>query len=165
MRMLFGLVGLLITVAIVMFLMVGPLGTGNEGYLKTVARARKDKTTQVQQFSGKTSTGERVNSFVTFVETPEDRFRVAGFNGNGGPLATDYGLQVGDVIVRVGPQDVGGFIINSEETLRDFLDDAFARQMEIVVERPEVGEVELRNTNPGGGSPNPLGGLNGIGGF
>ncbi|MEM6315467.1 MAG: hypothetical protein AAF743_15375, partial [Planctomycetota bacterium] len=133
MRILFGLVGLLITVAIIALIMVGPIGPGGASYLGTVAKTNKDKRAQVQQFSGKTADGTRANTFVTLAEQ-SDGFKVTGLTG--GPFVTVYGLAPGDVIVRIGPQDVPGYIISSETDVRNFLDDAFARQLSITVRRP-----------------------------
>lgn len=167
MRIMFGLVGLLITVAIIMLMMVGGFGPGGTSYLGTVAKTNKDKRAQVQQFSGKTSDGVRANTFLTLTEHKRG-YTVTAISG--GPFAALYGITAGDVIVQVGPQDVHGFIITDEPSLRDFLDDAFARSMSITVLRKDSDgleqEIELKPAADNAGRPingGIPGGLNGLG--
>ena len=67
-----------------------------------------------------------------------------------GPAVTYFGLQVGDVIVEIGMQDVGGPIIDSPSAGGDFLTDAFAKNYPIKVRR---GDQVI--TLPSGAPPAP----------
>jgi hypothetical protein len=135
MRMAFGLVSILVVMAIVLFLYAGPIGADGKSYLSTVAEERKKATEQVNRFGGQTPDGQRANLALTLVEAG-DQYRITGLDATS-PFVAEYGFQVGDVIVEVGPQPVGGLIIGSEDDLRIYLDDAYARNFQIVVRDAE----------------------------
>lgn len=164
-----GLVGLLITMAIILYLLAGRGCTGRS-YLGTLADVKKEKGEWAQQIGGKDTTGRPFHESLTIEEWPETG-ALRGFQVSNvdplGPAATHYALQNGDIILEIGSQDVGGAIINSTDSGRDFLTDGFARGAPLVVRRngQEItlppGGASTPGLPSGGGRPTLPGGLGG----
>ena len=132
-----GLIGLLCVVAIMLYLFAGP-GPGGASYAGTLARKSKEAKQEVNQFGGRDATGKPLSQTLTLI--PDE----AGGSLRGltvdtidpkGVAATHFGLEAGDVITQIGSHEVGGFIIGSIESARDFLDTAFATNQPIQVRR------------------------------
>lgn len=146
----FGLVALLLTVAIILFLLAGPLGQGGSSYLQTVTNVKKEKEPVVQQWGGKDVRGRPLYDTIELVRWPESgKMRGAKVDtiDPTGPAATFYGLQAGDVIVRIQSQDVGGYVIGDEEAAEAFLTDAFRYSAPITIRRAGE-EMTLPATEP-----------------
>ena len=145
----FLILSVLVVMAIVLVVYFAPLGSGGNGngggksYMGTVLDARESARTQARAFNGLDADGERVALSATLT-APEGTFDSVLVDEvtAAGALATVYGLQAGDEIVQIGPQDVGGYVITDLDTARDFLDDAYARKLPITVKR-EGQRVEL----------------------
>lgn len=160
MKAAFGLVALLLSVGIILFLLAGPLGKGGRSYLQTVTDVKKEKEPQVQQWGGKDVKGRALYDTIELAPWPETgrmRGAVVDTIDTTGPAATFYGLQTGDVIVQIQSQQVGGSIISDEEAAEAFLTDAFARSAPIVVER-EGQELILPAQQTGSPGPTPSAG-------
>ena len=149
MRMVFSLVGLMVTMLIVLFMLAGPIGTGGQSYLGTVAQKNKQARQQVQNFSGRdANTGERADAAVTLVPSDDGKAQTVETVIPAGELVMKYNLQPGDTIRKIGPHEVGGFIIDgSEQSVRDFLADAFARDFPIEVTDFEGNRLTLPAPN------------------
>lgn len=146
----FGLVALLLSVGIILFLMAGPIGKGGQSYLQTVTNVKKEKEPVVQQWGGKDVKGRALYDTVELVPWPETgsmRGAMVNTIDATGPAATFYGLQTGDVIIRINSQDVGGFIITDEGAAEAFLTDAFRYSAPILIKR-EGQEMTLPATQP-----------------
>jgi hypothetical protein len=133
-----GLLLVLGGVALMLFLYAGPIGPGGSSYIGTVAEKKADATEQAQQFSGRDIDGRPLSETLT-LEPFEQGGNLRGLTVVAvepeGVAATHFGLQAGDIIEQIGPQEVGGFIIDSFEFSKDMLNEAFARQQTVVVER------------------------------
>ena len=147
-----GLLSLLITMAIILFLFAGKGGC-LPGYLSAVMRVKKEKEPQVQQWGGKDVRGRPFWESLDLSRWPDvgalkglTVTRVDPF----GPAATHFGLQAGDVIVEIGMQEVGGPIIDSPSAGSDFLTEAFAKNFPIKVRR-----ADQLITLPSGAPPAP----------
>lgn len=157
-----GLVGLLITFAIIMYLMGGKGCTG-QSYLQTMMNVKKEKEPWAQQVGGKDVRGRPFSESLTVESWPESG-NMRGLEVKtvdpAGPAATHFGLQVGDVILEIGMQDVGGPIIDSVGAGNDFLTEAFAKSFPITVRRAGE-EMSLPSAAaPAGAAPaNNAGGL------
>ena len=132
-----GLIGLLCVVAIMLYLFAGP-GPGGASYAGTLAKKNKEAKQQVNQFGGRDATGKPLSQTLTFAED-EDGGTLRGLTVDTvdpqGIAVSHFGLQAGDVITQIGAHEVGGFIIPSLESARDFLDTAFATGQKIQVRR------------------------------
>ncbi len=119
MRIAFGLVGLLVTVAIMVWLFsmyVG--GTGGVAHQGNLARQ------QAQQLAGRDDSGMTTAQSITLVAEPANRatgLLVTGLVA-GGPMQTHFGLMRNDLIVEIGTQ--GGL-----QRVRDFNDPELAKAM------------------------------------
>ena len=169
MRAGFGLIGLLITMAIILYLLAGRGCTG-QSYLGTLADVKKEKEPVVQQWGGKGVDGRPFHESLAIADWPESgslRGLEVSNVDPAGPAATYYGLQNGDIILEIGSQDVGGPIIHSTDAGRDFLTDAFSRGAPLVVRRNgqeitlPTGGASTPGLPSGGGRPTLPGGLGG----
>ena len=147
MRMAFGIAALLVTIGVIVWIM----GSITLPQTKQALDVQKKVQPQVQQMAGRgadgrvasesiklqpDSTGGRVTSFIVTSIEPT------------GPLATFYGLQRGDSIVEIGPQSARD--IGEVGAAKDFLTDAYQRQLQIVVVRQDK-----RITLPAADTPAP----------
>ena len=135
MRAGFGLVGLLITIGVIVWLMNTTLT-----HDKAAMESGRKATETVNQISGRSQDGS-----MRFSESLEiDIIRTGGKVNNilvvdlkeGGPADTFYGLKKDDCIIELGPLSVRDQITSKEEA-RDFLSDAYQRSQPIVVVRRE----------------------------
>ena len=162
MRMVFSLVGLMVTMLIVLFMLAGPIGAGGQSYLGTVAQKNKQARQQVQNFSGRdANTGGRADAAVTLVPSDDGKAQTVETVIPAGELVAKYNLQPGDTIRKIGPHEVGGFVIDgSERSVRDFLTDAFARDFPIEVTDWEGNRLTLpapgRKLPPTAATPAPV---------
>ncbi len=158
-----GIISVLLGVALMLVLFAGPVGPGGSSYGGTVAKKNKEAKEQVQQFNGRDADGRRLSETLTLVQWPDDRsFRGALVEAieDGQIAQTHFGLQPGDVIKLIGPQEVGGMIIDSVDVTNDMLDDAYARGFPLEVLRDNQ-TIELQ-----GGTPdNAAGAIPGIPGL
>jgi hypothetical protein len=134
MRAGFGLVGILVTVGVIVWLwsqIVLP-------HDKAVIDAGRKATTQLNQIAGNSADGT-----VRFDQSLE--FDVTRRNGRindlivlkvkpGGPAETFYGLKKNDFIIEIGPLSVRDQISSKEEA-NDFLMDAYQRSQPIQIIR------------------------------
>lgn len=163
MRMAFGLVSVLIAVAIVIYLMVGKggPGSGGLGYVHTVAREGNSAKEEIREIAGQTADGKQaVSETITFSIGHRggkyDHILIEAVQP-GGEMERRFGLQVADQIIRIGPLDVRDNI-SSEDDARAFLIDAYQRGQSIVVRR-HGREITL----PQGRGDSPAGVLNSLG--
>jgi len=143
MRYAFGLVSILISVALILLLFAGPLGTGGQSYLGGIAQQRKQAMSQANQWSGKAADGsEKATDSITFEITDRNGSPEAILVKTvrqGGTMHVRYGLMPGDQITQIGPLPVrGGGIISDESSARDFLADGFARNMPLTIRRADA---------------------------
>lgn len=137
MRMAFGLVSLLVCVAIMMWAMVGGDGSGGPGYLQTVSKANKQARSQINVMSGYDPSRQ-------MLATDSIRYRIDRTSGRpklivtavmaGGPMEDRFGLKANDRILEIGELDVNMNISNFEDATAAF-HDAYARGGKIVVMR------------------------------
>jgi S1-C subfamily serine protease len=150
MRAIFGVVGLLMTLFIVLWLMGGPTGPGGKSQLEVIADAKKTAETQAHGFSGRDQQGRRASEALTLElvsgGTRTTGIRVAAIEP-GSALAAKYKLLAGDVILEIGPLPASEF--TSEQDAAAQLDDAFARTMPLLVRRGEQ-KLTLAPTSSGG---------------
>ena len=151
MRGAFGLLSLLMVVAIVLYLLGGRgCSPGGRSYIQTVTDVKKEKEPLAQQWGGKDPTGRPFHESLTLADWPEQGalrgVRVETIEA-AGIAATHFGLRQGDVITHIGAQPVGGFVITDASAANDFLDDAFARSASLTVRR---GDAELTLPQQGG---------------
>lgn len=137
MRMGFGLVSLLVTVAIILYLMVGGGGTGGPGYLQQVAKTNKQLKGQVNVISGY-DPGRQVlatDSIHYHIDRSAGRPRLMVTEVMaGGPMEERFGLRPGDRVIELGALDVTMNISNFDDATAAF-HDAYARGGTIVVMR------------------------------
>ena len=131
MRMAFGIVSLLVTFAIILYMMVGT------GYLSTVSGQNKQMRQQANVLGGKDPTGQ-------VVATDSIGYRVDRAAGKpkllvttvmaGGPMEERYGLRPNDQIVEIAGLD---FVdnISTRDSATEWLHTAYARGQPIVVVR------------------------------
>lgn len=137
-----GLLSLLIVVGIMLYLFAGPTGPGGASYGRTLATKNQEMTQQANQFSGRDERGRPLRETLTLAPSPESgpmRGVLVETIEADGIAATHFGLQAGDEITQIGPQEVGGFIITDADAAATFLEEAFARGQTIRVHRE--GEV------------------------
>ena len=143
MRAMFGLVGLLVTVAVVMWIFSKTsIPTAKEG-LKAQDQAR--------QISGRGEDG--VSAVDSFKIEPEFRgSELQGLNVTsvtpGGALAS-YGLQKGDRILEINGNKVAVVSNNDPETAKALVHDAFRGSQPIIVLRNGVQVTLPPGTSPG----------------
>lgn len=147
----FGLLALLITMAIILVLLAGRGGgcTG-QSYLQTVTNVKKEKEPIVQQWGGKDVRGRALYDTIQLVPWPESgamRGAQVETVDATGPAATFYGLQAGDVIIQINSQAVGGYVITSADDAEAYLTDAFRYSAPIVIRR-NGEEMTLPATQP-----------------
>jgi S1-C subfamily serine protease len=133
MRYAFGLVSLLVTLLIVMFLFK------NIEYPEL--KAGQTATDQAQQISGRDENG--VPAMYSFKSEEFDRgTHFAGITIDsvvaGGPMDTYYGLKAGDIVLKVGDMDVTTY--GDYGTANAFLQEAFQNTQSLLVDR---GGVQL----------------------
>ena len=155
-----GFLSLLLGVAIMLYLLAGRgCAPGGRSYLQTVGDAKKKYEPIAQQMGGKDPQGVPFHESMTTTAWPETGGSFRGVEVKtvdpAGVAATFYGLKTGDVIRRIGPQDIGGYIITDEQAAQDMLDDAFARSFPLTVER---GGATIQLPDPT--RPPPTGPLN-----
>ncbi len=160
-----GLLSLLIVVAIMFYLFAGPTGPGGSSYGGTLAEKNREAREDVNRFAGQGVDGRRMSETLTLEPFPERGpmrgVRVVTIEADG-TAATNFGLQVGDVIRQIGPNELGGPIITSVDAANDFIDDAFARGMKLTIERDGVELVLPEDTVPSTPGPALPGGLDGL---
>lgn len=162
-----GLLSLLITMVIILLLFAGR-GCGGQSYLGLLARTKKEKEPLVQQWGGKDVRGRPFWESLDLESWPEsgpvkglEVTRVDPF----GPAVTHFGLQVGDIVVEIGLQEVGGPVIDTPAAGGEFLTDAFQKSFPIKVRRagqvitlpsgtpPAPGTGAFPQANPGQSNP------------
>ncbi len=152
MRAMFGLVGVLVAVGV----LVWWLGSGGGGdHLQNVATAKKSAEQQASQFAGKdaetggpasesaaiellTSGGKPDSILVTKVVP-------------GGAYEKFFGLKENDAIVQIGPLPVKE-LVKSEDDAQSFLMDAYQKKQQIVVMR-DGNQLTLPAAKPAAGQP------------
>jgi hypothetical protein len=165
MRAVFGLVGILVVVGVIVWLLGAP-----GGYLdKTQAdiKAGNKAKQQVNVIAGNSADGE-----YPFRKTVTLDLATSGGKTQGllitsvnpaGPAATYYGLQKGDVVIDLGQMGpVKNQTWSAEEAL-DWLDDAYRKQQRIIIIRngqsitlPQTPAAPA-NSNANSSNSNPLG--------
>jgi S1-C subfamily serine protease len=148
MRFGFGLVSLLVVLAIVMVIFKNieapQIEVGHQAQL------------QAQQLSGRDANGMKaMESYAAQSFPPNGNFRGVQITDVtvGGPMDQYYGLKVGDVVLAIGGNDVtafGGFDMAKAE-----LDQAYQEVRELTVDR-NGSKIQL----PVGGAKSPLDSLN-----
>lgn len=136
MRMAFGMVSLLVTVAIILYLMVGG-GTGGPGYLQQVSKTNKQLKGQVNVISGYDE-GRQI------LATDSIKYHIDRAGGRpklmvtevmpGGPMDTRFGLKPNDRVLEIGALDVNMNVSNFDDATAA-LHDAYARNGTLVVLR------------------------------
>lgn len=127
----FGLLSLLITVAIILWMMVGT------GYTGAVAKQNQAARQQLNVLSGKDPTGtvSAIDTIHTRVDRTGARPRfIATEVQQGGVMEERYGIRPGDRIVEIAGLDFETNI-GSKESGDEWLATAYARQQSIVVMR------------------------------
>lgn len=137
MRMAFGLVSLLVTVAIICYLMVGGGGTGGPGYLQQVSQTNKQLKGQVNVLSGFDPSRQ-------ILATDSMKYRIDRTTGRpklmveevmpNGPMDLKFGLKAGDRVLEIGALDVNMNITSFDDATAAF-HDAYARGGNLVVMR------------------------------
>ena len=131
MQMAFGLVSLLVTLAIVLYLMVGT------GYMGAVASQNKQARQTLNVMGGKDETGQikAIDSIHTRIDRAGGRPKfIAAEVMKDGPMEKHYGIRPGDRIVEIGGLDFDANI-GSREAGDEWLATAYARGQPIVVVR------------------------------
>ncbi len=109
MRAMFGLVGILVTLGVIVWLLAAP-----GGELDQISQAKKvqDRTKlMVNDLSGLESDGQQTKADPLTLEASPGDFRyvtLTAIDPAGSELASKYGLSVGDQITAIGPLAVGG---------------------------------------------------------
>ena len=127
----FGLLGLLISVAIMLYLLVGT------GYLGAVSKSNTQMRSQVNVMAGNDPTGtmKAIDSIHTRVDRTGGKPKLfANEIMAGGPMAERYDLKPGDQIVEIGGLEFGPNI-DSRDAADDWLATAYARGQPIEVVR------------------------------
>jgi membrane-associated protease RseP (regulator of RpoE activity) len=165
MRMMFGLLALLITVAIILVVASMYYG-GSQGVAKTGKRMQQQAT----QISGRGPDKVPVTQSITYVEPNAgdrlDSLEVASVTTGGAMEA--YGVQAGDTIVEVNGMAIRDVPMGDVELARAWVAEAYQRQQTLVVlrngqrielpQQPAPGQAAPRTTGglpsaPGGGAP------------
>lgn len=127
----FGLISLLITVAIILYVMVGT------GYTGAVAKQNAVAKAQVNVMAGKDPTGtvRAIDTIHTRVDRTSGKPKlIAAEVQAGGVMEDRYGIKPGDRIVEIGGLEFGANI-DSKESADEWIATAYARQQPIVVVR------------------------------
>ena len=146
MRMAFGLVSLLVTLAVILMFF--------KSVQAPMLKEGKKAQDQARQMAGRDEDGERVTNAVTL--DAQDRggkmegVIVTDIKPNSA-LQQRYGLQKGDVILEMGPLSVRGNMSSPDEA-KDMLQDAFQKDYNLVVVR---GWDRLTLPMPEGAAPAP----------
>lgn len=132
MGMAFGMVSLLITVAIILYMMVGT------GYTGAVAKQNKQMKQQVNVLGGMDPSGRMLatNSIRTHIDRTgggKPKLIVDDVMADG-PMQERYGLKPKDQIVEIGSLDVTMSVSNIDDATA-FLHDAYARNQTLTVMR------------------------------
>jgi S1-C subfamily serine protease len=158
MRGAFGLVGLLVTAGIVVWLMFG--GDKGKSYVETVGSSKKHAETQVQAISGRDAQGDPVTASLKLEVVSSGGHatgvRITSIDATGA-IAKKYGLQVGDVITEFGPLPAGDFADDTAAAAQ--LQDAYQRSMPLTVLR---NGQKLTLPKAGGNAPTGQDVLNSI---
>ncbi len=130
-----GLLVILITVALMLYLYTATPGGGNASYLQTVANTKRDSEATVNVWSGKDTSGTMTVMGSIQIKEDGGKFLVVG-TLPGGPADVRYGFMTNDRIVEIGPLDVrSGVAIGSEQDLLNQIHDAYTKNWKITVER------------------------------
>jgi len=124
----FGLVALLVGIAIICLLFVKVTAPSIE--------KSKDAENRARQMTGKDESGIRVqDSFKTSGLPTTGKFRQLQVDAvtPGGPMDTFYGLKPGDLIVRVGQLDIASY--EDADEARTWVIDAYTKRWSIEVMR------------------------------
>lgn len=143
MRMAFGLVSLLVTVGIIVWI----FAEMNSGISKPARQAQD----QARQMAGRDETGERATASLT-LDLHDRGGKTDGVIVTaitpGSALQQQYGLQVGDVITRAGDMPFGDPFVTDVETADAMLLEAYKgnRPLQVVregqsIELPQPAEV------------------------
>jgi len=134
-----GLVGLLIVVFIIVYMQAQSA--------QTVLTAAKPARQEAERLAGQDSSGMKVQDSITLdpvtTGSRTDALVVKTIVPQG-PMATYFGLQVGDKIVQVGPQRIRD--ISDDELAKDLVFEARARAQQLVVQRNGT-EITLPYSN------------------
>jgi hypothetical protein len=150
MRFGFGLVGILVTMAVIMMMM-------KYSYLSpAVMSAQHSARDQSQQISGHDANGQDARQSATLVDNIKNNklasFKVTAVTTGGG-YETYFGLQVNDDILGVIDQgtefDVNDPIIPAD---RDKVLEVYEKSGQLKVDRPGVGVIILPLPGNGGGN-------------
>ena len=126
-----GLLSLLITVALILWLMVG------SGYLGAVSKQNQTMRQQVNVMGGKDETGtvDAIATIVTRVDRTGGKAKLLVSSVTaGGPMDRHYGIRPGDRIVEIGGLEFGTNI-DGRDAANDWIATAYARRQPIVVLR------------------------------
>jgi hypothetical protein len=144
MRMAFGLVSLLVTLAIILMLF--------RSVQAPMLKEGKKAQDQARQMAGRDEDGQRVTNAVTLDSQDKggkmESVVVTDITPNSA-LQQRYGLQKGDVILEMGPLVVRGNMSSPDEA-KDMLQDAFQKNYNLVVIR---GWDKLTLPMPEGAAP------------
>jgi hypothetical protein len=154
MRMAFGLVSLLVVVAIILF--VGSM------YYPPMLTRGKQAQIQAQQIAGREGPGgPAVTQAVQWAEVREGgRFKgvqVAAIRDPSGALLKYYGLQVNDVVIEVNNLDFATVMMDSADAARDWVLTGYQNMQPITVLRNGQRIVLPQGSAPAGGAGRPAG--------
>lgn len=136
MRMGFGLVGLLVVVAIIFWALYGPSGSGTS-YMEQVATQGKQARQQAAQLAGKDlTTGQRVSDTFTMAPIQTDGHlkgvRIASIEPNSA-MQSYFGLQQNDIVTEIGPLSVRD--MNDYDLAKASIVEAYQRQEPLTILR------------------------------
>ena len=158
MRAAFGLVGILITLGVIIWIMAAP--GGELDHTKAVLDAKKHVEPQVNQIAGRSASGD-----MRFNESAKFELQTAGGKPSNilvlevdpsGPAAQYYGLVRGDTITEVGqlgPVRDSNTITSSDDAMV-FVMDAYQHQQPITVIRDGQKLVLPQPGTPGAAGKN-----------
>ena len=131
----FGLISLLITVCLILYLMVGMGGGG--GYLGNVAQQNKQLKSQVNVLGGFDANRQMLATQSIHAKLvaggSKPRLVITDVMA-GGPMEKRFGLQTNDQVVEIGSLGVDQTIASVDDAMA-YLHDAYARGWPIVVLR------------------------------
>lgn len=103
-----------------------------------VSQANKTIQPQLHQMAGKSSDGTPAKDSAAFTAI-EQNGALKGLQVKsvvpGGALGAHYGLAANDVILRIGPFQMGDSTLSDFDAAKDMLIDGFQRNQDIVVDR------------------------------
>lgn len=133
----FGLVGVLITMAIVVYMLFAYTGVGDKSYMQTVGEAKKQADAQVRDISGKTDDNRPVTQTIKY-SLVNAGTKISGVRIDtvepGGAMQKKYGVLPGDVVVEF-PTGAARDVISSMDDAKTWLQDTYARSMPLIVMR------------------------------